>query len=297
MFMMRFDMRAPEGGASTTDLYAAAIEMSAWGETRGCIAAVISEHHASSDGYLPSPLLLASAIAARTDHLFITIAAALLPFYDPIRFAEDINVLDIISNGRVSYICGIGYRAEEFEQFGLDMKRARSHRRGEARRCCSRRARVSRSSTTAGASTSHRHRSTPGGPSLSWGGGSIAAAKRAGRYGLDFMAQSDLAGMKEAYEAECRAHGREPGNTMLPGQDSPSTTFVADDVDQAWDEVGSYLLHDAKMYAAWNPGDQTTANISHATDGRRAARRRRRPTRSTAPTRPSRSCATAGSSC
>ena len=122
MFTMRFDMRAPVGGAATTDLYAAAIEMAAWSETRGCVAAIISEHHTSEDGYLPSPMLLASAIAARTDHLFISIAAALLPFYDPIRLAEDMNVLDIISSGRVSYVFGIGYRAEEFEQYGLDMK-------------------------------------------------------------------------------------------------------------------------------------------------------------------------------
>ena len=263
MFTMRFDMRAPEGGASTTDLYQAAIDMAAWGETRGCVAAVISEHHTSEDGYLPSPMLLASAMAARTDQLFISIAAALLPFYDPIRLAEDMNVLDIISNGRVSYVFGIGYRAEEFEQYGLDMKqRGRiaeeklalliEARKGEPFVYDGRRIHVTPPPVT------------PGGPSISWGGGSIAAARRAGRYGLDLLAQSDLPGMREAYEAECRAHGHEPGNTMLPPKDSPTTTFVADDVDQAWEEIGSYILHDAKMYAAWNPGDETTASISHA---------------------------------
>ena len=263
MFTMRFDMRAPVGGAATTDLYRAAIDMAAWSETRGCVAAVISEHHTSSDGYLPSPMLLASAMAARTDQLFISIAAALLPFYDPIRLAEDMNVLDIISNGRVSYVFGIGYRAEEFEQYGLDMKqRGRiaeeklalliEARKGEPFVHDGRRIHITPPPVT------------PGGPSISWGGGSIAAAKRAGRYGLDLLAQSDLPGMQEAYEAECRAHGREPGNTMLPGTDSPTTTFVADDVDQAWDEIGAYMLHDATMYAAWNPGDQTTASLSHA---------------------------------
>jgi len=76
MFMMRFDMRAPEFGGSTTDLYKAAIDMAEWAETRGCMAAVISEHHTSSDGYIPSPLLLASAMAARTNQLHISIAAA-----------------------------------------------------------------------------------------------------------------------------------------------------------------------------------------------------------------------------
>ena len=122
MFMMRFDMRAPEFGGSTTDLYKAAIDMAEWAETRGCIAAVISEHHTSSDGYIPSPLLLASAMAARTDKLYISIAAALLAFYDPIRLAEDMAVLDIISNGRLSYTLGLGYRPEEFEMYGIDWK-------------------------------------------------------------------------------------------------------------------------------------------------------------------------------
>lgn len=263
MFTMRFDMRAPETGASTTDLYKAAIDMAAWSETRGCVAAVISEHHTSEDGYIPSPMLLASAMAARTDHLFISIAAALLPFYDPIRLAEDMNVLDIISNGRVSYVFGIGYRAEEFEQYGLDMKqRGRiaeeklalliEARKGEPFVHDGRRIHITPPPVT------------PGGPGISWGGGSIAAAKRAGRYGLDLLAQSDLPGMREAYEAECRAHGHEPGNTMMPGTDTPTTTFVADDVDRAWDEIGSYILHDAKMYAAWNPGDETTASLSFA---------------------------------
>jgi alkanesulfonate monooxygenase SsuD/methylene tetrahydromethanopterin reductase-like flavin-dependent oxidoreductase (luciferase family) len=263
MFTMRFDMRAPIGGASTTDLYAAAIEMAAWGETRGCVAAVISEHHTSEDGYLPSPMLLASAMAARTEHLFISIAAALLPFYDPIRLAEDMNVLDIISNGRVSYVFGIGYRAEEFEQYGLDMKRRGriaeeklalliEARKGEPFVHDGRRIHITPPPVS------------PGGPPIMWGGGSIAAAKRAGRYGLGFLAQSDLPGMLEAYEESCREHGHEPGMTSLPSRDSPTTTFVADDVDQAWDELGPYLLHDAKMYAAWNPGDETTASISHA---------------------------------
>ncbi|MDQ1429627.1 MAG: hypothetical protein QOF40_229 [Actinomycetota bacterium] len=263
MFTMRFDMRAPETGASTTDLYRAAIEMAAWSETRGCIAAVISEHHSSEDGYLPSPMLLASAMASRTEQLFISIAAALLPFYDPIRLAEDMNVLDIISNGRVSYVFGIGYRPEEFEQYGLDMKqRGRiaeeklalliEARKGEPFVYDGRRIHITPPPVS------------PGGPPIMWGGGSIAAATRAGRYGLGFLAQSDLPGMLEAYEEACREHGHEPGMTSLPSRDSPTTTFVADDVDQAWDELGSYLLHDAKMYAAWNPGDQTTASISHA---------------------------------
>src|ERR1700741_5190895 len=110
MFMMRFDLRRGHDTTSTSDLFAAAIEMVEWAETRGCGFVVVSEHHASADGYLPSPLLLPSAVAARTQHVHIAVAAALLPFYDPIRLAEDMAVLDHISRGRVSYVLGLGYR-------------------------------------------------------------------------------------------------------------------------------------------------------------------------------------------
>jgi alkanesulfonate monooxygenase SsuD/methylene tetrahydromethanopterin reductase-like flavin-dependent oxidoreductase (luciferase family) len=50
----------------------------------------------------------------------ISLVAVILPFYDPVRLAEEIAVLDIISKGRTSYVLGLGYRPEEFEHFGLD---------------------------------------------------------------------------------------------------------------------------------------------------------------------------------
>ena len=98
MFTMRFDMRAPEGAATTPGLYEAAVDMAEWAEDRGGVMTVISEHHASPDGYLPSPLLLASAMVARTTRMPIMVGAALMPFYDPIRLAEDMAVLDIMSD-------------------------------------------------------------------------------------------------------------------------------------------------------------------------------------------------------
>jgi alkanesulfonate monooxygenase SsuD/methylene tetrahydromethanopterin reductase-like flavin-dependent oxidoreductase (luciferase family) len=263
MFTMRFDMRAPAFGGSTTDLYRAAVEMAAWAETRGCMAAVISEHHSSPDGYLPSPMILASAMAARTESLHISLAAALLAFYDPIRLAEDMTVLDIMSNGRVSYVLGLGYRPEEFEMYGVDWKQRGKvveeklqlllkAKTGEAFEHDGRRIEVTPKPLT------------PGGPMVMWGGGSIAAARRAGRYGLGFFAQSDKEGMLDAYLESCREHGHEPGMAQLPPKDSATTMFVADDVDKAWEEIGEYILHDVKMYGDWNPGDETTASISHA---------------------------------
>src|SRR6201985_1320534 len=115
-------MRAPASGAAPAALYAAAPEMCAWAEDHGGLAAVLCEHHGSEDGYLPSPLILAPAIAARTERLGLSLIL-ILPFDEPVRLAEDMAVLDIISGGRTSYILALGYRPEEFEQFGVPIKK------------------------------------------------------------------------------------------------------------------------------------------------------------------------------
>jgi alkanesulfonate monooxygenase SsuD/methylene tetrahydromethanopterin reductase-like flavin-dependent oxidoreductase (luciferase family) len=253
MFLMRFDMRSPDP-ARTTDLYAAAIEMAEWAETRGCAVVALSEHHASPDGYLPSPLVLASAMAARTKQVAFFVAAALLPLYDPIRLAEDIAVLDHVSNGRVSYVFGLGYRPEEFALYGIPMKE-RGRRADENLRVLL--------DALAGEGVTPAPRS-PGGPAIAWGGQSVAAARRAARFGLDFLAQTDGDELGDAYRDECARLGRAPGNITLPSPDTPTTMFVADDLDRAWAELGPYLLHDATTYAAWNPQGHT-ASLSYGT--------------------------------
>jgi alkanesulfonate monooxygenase SsuD/methylene tetrahydromethanopterin reductase-like flavin-dependent oxidoreductase (luciferase family) len=264
MYSIRFDMRAPAFGAATTDLYEAAIDMCSWAEQHGCLAAVLCEHHGSDDGYLPSPLILASAIAARTERLILSLVV-ILPFYDPVRLAEDIAVLDIISKGRASYIFGIGYLAEEFEHFGID--RAVRGKLADEKLALLR-------ALLSGESVVHQGRRievtpsplTPGGPALMWGGASLAAARRAGRNGLGLLANGTVPGMREAYEEACREHGHTAGPVLLPEPDTPTVIFVADDVDAAWDELGKYLLHDARGYAKWNPDNDLSAGISAARD-------------------------------
>ena len=72
--------------------------------------------------------------------------------------------------------------------------------------------------------------------------------------------------MQEAYESASRQHGHEPEPMLVPDRDTPTAVFVADDVDRAWGEIGQYLLHDARMYAEWNPDNETSAGISSAND-------------------------------
>lgn len=260
VFTLRFDMRAP---SRATDLYGAAIDMCAWAETRGALLAVLSEHHGTADGHLPAPLTLASAIAARTSQLTIMLAAVPIPFWDPVRLAEEIAVLDLISRGRVSYAFGVGHRDEECDHFGIDPANRgrladeiiavlRRLVRGESVEYRGRRVRV----TPTCASSD--------GPSMLIAGGSKAAARRAGTHGLGFIAQTDSPGLRQYYESQCRAHGHEPGFYQGPVPDAPTTVFVADDVDRAWRELGPHLLHDAKMAASYRAHDTTVASITRA---------------------------------
>jgi alkanesulfonate monooxygenase SsuD/methylene tetrahydromethanopterin reductase-like flavin-dependent oxidoreductase (luciferase family) len=250
VFTLRFDMRAPDGGAPPADLYRAALEMAEWGEANGCLAIQVSEHHAASDGYLPAPLVLAAAIVGRTRRLPIQVAALILPLHDPIGLAEQMAVLDLLSGGRVSYVLAVGYREQEYAAFGRDF--AARGRRMDACLTALRHAFTGEPFVFEGRPVRVLPRpETPGGPALLLGGGSPAAVRRAARFGLGMVTQGGAASLAELYRAECERQGRAPGAFIHPPDGTVTSAFVAEDVDRAWAQLGPYLLHDAQTYAAW----------------------------------------------
>lgn len=261
MFMMRFDMRVPgKTPAQIADQYAAAIEMAHWADDKGCIGIGLSEHHAAEDGYMPSPLVLASAMAAVTKQVPITVAAALLPMYDPVRLAEDMIMLDHISRGRITFVLGIGYRPVEYELYGLDY----AQRGALADAKLAKLLEILRRASKADAMPRVTPPSfTAGRPAIAWGGASKPAARRAGRHGLDFIAQSSNPALAEEYTAAARQAGFEPGRCLLPPAQMPNSVFVHPDPEIGWREVGPYLLTDARTYAQWNEGSgRDTVSLS-----------------------------------
>ena len=93
LFGLRFDFRNPDfAGTAVADRYAAALDMVEWADGAGCVSVALSEHHGSPDGYLPSPLPMLAAMAARAKNVRFMVAALIAPFYDPIRLAEDLVV-------------------------------------------------------------------------------------------------------------------------------------------------------------------------------------------------------------
>jgi alkanesulfonate monooxygenase SsuD/methylene tetrahydromethanopterin reductase-like flavin-dependent oxidoreductase (luciferase family) len=271
MFTMRFDMRAPASGAPAAELYRTALDMAEWGERHGCVAVQVSEHHASPDGYLPAPLVLASAIAGRTRRLPIQVAALILPLHDPIEIAEQMAVLDLVSGGRVSYVVAVGYRDAEYAMFGRD-PRVRG-RRMDACLAALRSAFTGEPFAFDGRRVQVLPRpATPGGPLLLIGGSSAAAVQRAARFGLGMVTQGGDESLERLYRDECARNGTKPGLFIHPPPNTVTSAFVAEDLDAAWARLGPHLLHDAKMYAEWlQDGAAVSRSDARSVDELRAA--------------------------
>src|SRR3989475_9776000 len=91
-------------------------------EASGFDSCFFGEHHQDGDGFLPSPLIVATAVAARTQRLRVGTSVILLPLHHPVRVAEDAITLDLVSKGRVILGVGIGYQAADFRAFAVPME-------------------------------------------------------------------------------------------------------------------------------------------------------------------------------
>ncbi len=91
-------------------------------EASGFDSCFFGEHHQDKDGFLPSPLIVATAVAARTQRLRVGTSVILLPLHHPVRVAEDVITLDLVSKGRVILGVGIGYQASDFGAFAVPME-------------------------------------------------------------------------------------------------------------------------------------------------------------------------------
>ncbi|HVZ09512.1 LLM class flavin-dependent oxidoreductase [Rhodopila sp.] len=79
----------------------------------------LAEHHFSSFSVCPSVHMMGTMAAARTRRLRIGMAVSLAPFYNPLRLAEEVALLDVLSGGRVNWGAGRGFERSEFVAFGI----------------------------------------------------------------------------------------------------------------------------------------------------------------------------------
>jgi len=90
-----------------------------WAEELGFDRIWFTEHHFIEYGLSVDPAMLAAAAAMRTERVRIGLAAAILPFHDPIRLAEQLATVDIMSNGRLDVGVGRGNRPSEFAGYRI----------------------------------------------------------------------------------------------------------------------------------------------------------------------------------
>lgn len=246
-FAMRFDFRNPAFAAtSTADRYAAALDMAAWADRLGCLSITLSEHHGSEDGYLPSPIPMLAAMAARTTNVRFMIAALIAPLHDPVRLAEDLVVADNLSNGRIDIVVAGGYVRREFEMFDVPMKE-RVRRVVDAVRILK--------AAFAGDPFEHRGRTVritptpcrPGGPSVMLGGSGEGAARRAARIADGFLPSEPK--FWEFYRDELITLGKpDPGPCPIPEN---SVVALAKDAEKGWEKMAPFFLHENNAYGAW----------------------------------------------
>lgn len=119
-----FDLRNPPSWLTDGNrLYGFTLELCEEADGLGCHSIWLSEHHLFDDGYLPQPLTLAAAVAARTKRARIGTAIVIAPLHHPVDLAEQAAVVDLVSAGRLDLGLGAGYRVPEFELYGAELSR------------------------------------------------------------------------------------------------------------------------------------------------------------------------------
>lgn len=261
---LRYDLRSPPFANDTlSSRYSTCLEQCAFADAHGVGLAVVSEHHGLEDGYLPSPIVMATAIAARTTTMTVTISALLVPLHDPLRLAEDLAVLDLISGGRVVTVAGLGYRHDEFDMFGLDRAR-RGKLLDEALDAMIQawtgepfvfRGRTVRVTPTP---------MTKPHPTILVGGSTEVAARRAARHRLPFMPAIGDPGLAEVYRNACAESGFSGGFVVLPS--GPGFVHVTEDPERDWARIAPFALYEAQSYAAWQtPGQRSSVHTTAST--------------------------------
>ena len=297
-------------------LYAETLDQAAYAEELGFASIWVSEHHFSEEGYLPALSAVLGALAERTSRARLGTAVLLAPLHHPLRLAEDLAVVDQLSGGRLDVGLAPGYKPDEFAVLGVP-KSERGARtdetieilqlawRGEPFSYAGRHFRFD--DVVVGPPPSQQP-----GPPIWVGGNSLAAARRAARYGACFMPDSGAGpDLYDAYRTgwprppgrpgwpptgccSRRAAGKRPGrsaaSTSLPVQRLPAVVLRGRRrrhprrrADRPGGPVAGALLRRARPTTSWPPSRPASSGSDTRSwssgPGRRACRSSRAPRR------------------
>jgi alkanesulfonate monooxygenase SsuD/methylene tetrahydromethanopterin reductase-like flavin-dependent oxidoreductase (luciferase family) len=248
-FGLWYDFRNPAQWARPFEsFYKETLDQIAWAEELGYRSVWLTEHHFVADGYTPSPLVIAGAIAARTTEMVMSTSLMLLPLHDPIRLAEDAATLSILSGGRFHLGLGIGYRQIEFDTF----HRSLSHRPSLMEEGCEiiQRAWTGRSLQMDGKRFQYpdvtvypvpEHK-----PMLLIGAMSEPAIDRAARIGDGFLSTQNA--HQQPYLDALVRHGKDPATASIhAGQ----WAIIDEDPEATWARIGDHALYQLNEYIGW----------------------------------------------
>ena len=234
-----YDFRNPaNSGIDNEAFYSEIMEQAVWLDSLGLDLIWFTEHHFVDDGYLPSWIPVAAAMAARTKNVRFSSDISILPLYQPVRLAEDLAVVDNLSGGRIELGVGLGYVPWDFNGYGIPLKQRVSHTDEgleiltrcfsgkqfsfEGERYCVRDVIIKPNYVQ------------PGGPPLWVAASSVAGARRAAHFDAHLLPQGPFDTTIQAWCDELKNTGRSPDDYRI-GIIKPC--FVTDDKELEWPRV------------------------------------------------------------
>jgi alkanesulfonate monooxygenase SsuD/methylene tetrahydromethanopterin reductase-like flavin-dependent oxidoreductase (luciferase family) len=251
---------------SYSELYRRHVDLCVEAEDLGYDTIWLTEHHFVEDGYSPSMIPLAAAIATRTKRIRIGTFVMLMPLYHPLHVPEDAATIDALSNGRFDLGLGQGYVPSEFKGFDIP-RHERSVRLREGVEIVRRlftedhvtfegKCYTVRDATLYPKSVQLPH------PPIWIGARTRKATERAGRNGYH------LAGIGEAQAAIYRDALREGGHNPDEFNIAQlSFGYIASKKEKAWDDCEFGLHHLLTRYGQWIaeandvPGDDSFTRV------------------------------------
>ncbi len=116
----------PGNAISDAEVYRNELRLCEMAEPLGFDSVWSVEHHFDDYTMCPDVLQFLSYMAGKTSKVKLGSMVVVLPWHDPIRVAEQISLLDHISNGRFILGLGRGLARIEYEGFRLDQNEGRN---------------------------------------------------------------------------------------------------------------------------------------------------------------------------
>jgi alkanesulfonate monooxygenase SsuD/methylene tetrahydromethanopterin reductase-like flavin-dependent oxidoreductase (luciferase family) len=117
----------PERRVALSTVYERALDRIVLMDRAGYDAVWLAEHHFTTYSVCPSVHLMALEVAHRTERLRIGTAVSLAALYHPLRLAEEVALLDVLTSGRINWGAGRGFERLEFEAFGVPLDETVGH--------------------------------------------------------------------------------------------------------------------------------------------------------------------------